>query len=88
MRTTKFALLMLIGATAVAPAAATVMINSPAQQPSACFDSVGGCDPAALPKANAPAEPEMPAPLVAVAVGVLALALAFGRRNGLQEVVS
>ncbi|OYQ31287.1 hypothetical protein CHU93_04385 [Sandarakinorhabdus cyanobacteriorum] len=69
------------------PAAATVMIDQPAQLPSACFAAVDTCEPGQLPPA-APAGTDVPAPLVASFVGVLALALAFGRRGaGLQEVV-
>ncbi|OSZ72429.1 hypothetical protein CAP39_03560 [Sphingomonas sp. IBVSS1] len=68
------------------PAVATVMIDQPAQLPSACFATVDRCDPAQLPPPAA-ATPGIPAPLVASVVGILALALAFvPRQAGIQEV--
>ncbi len=70
------------------PATAIVVINQPVRPPSACFEGVSDCTLAPVPQPVTTASAPIPEPMVAVVVGLMALGLAFGRRSGLQEVVS
>jgi hypothetical protein len=88
MRIARLFVLMAVALGAAAPASAIILISEPVALPSGCFAGVAECVP--VPAQQVPSPPPEPAsgPLVSVIVGIAALALAFGRRSGLQEVVS